>query len=315
MMNDKAKELGCTATNFVNSSGLPDKNHKVSAKDMALIAAEAYRNETFRIITSTKKYQIPPTNKHTDITYLVNHHKLLHRYKDSNYVYEYCTGGKTGYTKAAQYTLVSFAEKDGLSLVCVVMRTNNKAEWLDTRDLFDYCFQNFKPFCISEYDSAIMDSDKNLGVLNSNDPYIELDTNAYVVLPATVDFADAKSTLIDVEGSGSVIAKLQYSYAGRPIGSVDIKSSGAKVDEDYFDYAKEEQEEMDKNIVKIKPLSIIAVALGIFAVIVVIIFFKRLYDNYYVILHNMEVKRQRKERFRPITAKKKKWKRRDRMFW
>jgi hypothetical protein len=62
-------------------------------------------------------------------------------------------------------------------------------------------------------------------------------------------------------------------------------------------------------------MSIIAVALGIFIVIVIIVFCKRLYDNYYVILHNMEVKRQRKERFRPVATKKKKWKRRDRMFW
>ena len=315
LMNERAKELGCTNTNFANPSGLPDKTHKASSKDMALIAAEAYRNETFRIITSTKRYQIPPTNKHTDITYLLNHHKMLHRYKDSNYVYEYCTGGKTGHTTVAKYTLVTYAEKDGLSLVCVVMRTTSKAEWTDTRELFDYCFQNFKPFRISEYDTAIKENDKNLGVLNSYDPYIELDTNAYVVLPATVDFADVKSTLEDVEGTGSVIARLQYSYAGRPVGCVDIKSSGAKVEEDYFDYAKEEQEEPDKNIVKIKPLSIIAVVLAVFVVLVIIIFCKRLYDNYYVILHNMEVKRQRKERFRPISVKKKKWKRRDRMFW
>lgn len=315
LMNDRAKELGCTNTNFVNSSGLPNKSHVVSAKDMALIAAEAYRNETFRIITGTKKYQIPPTNKHSDITYLVNHHKLLHRYKDSTYVYPYCTGGKTGYTDAAKYTLVSYAEKDGLSLVCVVMRTTSKAEWTDSQKLFDYCFQNFKAFRIAEYDTAIKENDKNLGVLNGNKPYIELDTNAYVVLPATVDFADVKSTMLDVEGPGNVIAQLQYSYAGRIVGSVNIMSSGAKVEEDYFDHAREEQEQTDKNIVKIKPMSIIAVALGIFIVIVIIVFCKRLYDNYYVILHNMEVKRQRKERFRPVATKKKKWKRRDRMFW
>ena len=315
MMNERAAQLGCTATNFVNSSGLPDKNHKISAKDMALIAAEAYRNETFRIITGTKKYQIPPTNKHKDITYLVNHHKLLHRYQDSKVVYEYCTGGKTGYTDAAGFTLVSFAEKDGLSLVCVVMKTSSKAEWADSRELFDYCFQNFKAFRIAEYDTAIIDDDKNLGVLNGYKPYIELDTSSYVVLPATANFADAQSTFIDLEGSGTTIARLQYTYAGRPIGSVNIKASGAKVEDDYFDHAKEEQKDEGKNVVYIKPLNIIATVLGIFIVIVIIVFLKRLYDNYYVILHNMEVKRQRKERFRPIATKKKKWKRRDRMFW
>ncbi len=315
MMNDRAKELGCTATNFENPSGLPDKNHKVSAKDMALISAEAYRNETFRILTGTKKYQIPPTNKHSDITYLVNHHKLMHRYRDSNEVYEYCTGGKTGHTDAAKYTLVSYAEKDGLSLVCVVMRTTSKAEWSDSRELFDYCFQNFKAFRISENDENVLENDKNLGVLNSFESYVTLDKNAYIVLPATASFSDVKSVLTESDREGGAIAKLQYTYGSRPVGSVEIITSGVKVEEDYFDYAKEEEQEPEQNVVKIKPLYIIAVALGIFVIVVVIVFCKRLYDNYYVILHNMEVRRQRKERFRPVTVKKKKWKRRDRMFW
>ena len=68
LMNKKAKELGCKNTNFTNANGLPDENHWTSAHDMALISAEAYKNESFRIITSTRAYQIPPTNKHKEIT-------------------------------------------------------------------------------------------------------------------------------------------------------------------------------------------------------------------------------------------------------
>ena len=314
LMNTRAKELGCTNTNFTNPNGLPDNDHYTSAHDMALIAAEAYRNETFRIITGTKKYQIPPTNKHSDITYLLNHHKMLHRYKDSNEVYEYCTGGKTGYTTKAKSTLVTYAEKDGLSLVCVVMHTTTKGEWDDSRELLDYCFQNFKRVKISELDNDILNEDENLGVLNTYKPYVSLNTNAYVVLPATADFADAQSTFVDMEGSGTTIAQLHYTYAGRPIGRVDIIASGAKVEEDYFDHAKQEQQDSDKKVVKIKPLSILAVVVGIFIFIVIIIFCKRLYDNYYVILHNMEVKRQRRERFRPVMDKKRRRRRSDRMF-
>ena len=315
LMNQKAKELGCTNTNFTNPNGLPDDNHYTSARDMALISAEAYRNETFRIITGTQKYQIPPTNKHSDITYLVNHHKMLHRYKDSNEVYEYCTGGKTGYTTKAKSTLVTYAEKDGLSLVCVVMHTTSKAEWDDSRELLDYCFQNFKRFRISEFDEAILSDGKNLGVLNNFEAYVNIDNNAYVVLPATADFADATSTIIDMDGTGSVIARLEYTYADRKIGSVNIVASGVKVEENYFDYAQEDKQDTGKNVVKIKPLNIVAVVLGVFVLVIIIILCKRLYDNYYVILHNMEVKRQRRERFRPIATKKKKWRRRDRMFW
>ena len=314
LMNTRAKELGCTNTHFANANGLPDKEHVTSAHDMALISAEAYRNETFRIITGTKKYQIPPTNKHDEITYLANHHKLLHRYQSSNVVYEYCTGGKTGYTDAARFTLVSYAEKDGLSLVCVVMRTSSQAEWADSTDLFEYCFQNFKPFKIAEYDTSVVENDENKGVMNNYESYVSLDSSAYIVLPATAAFSDAKRTLADIEGSGSSIAQLQYTYGDRFVGSVDIVASGAKVEDSYFDYAKEEQDETGKNVIKIKPMYVISIVLGVFIIGVIIIFCKRLYDNYYVMLHNMEVRRQRKERFRPIANKKRRWKKRDRMF-
>ncbi len=315
LMNEKALELGCTNTHFSNSNGLHDDEHWTSAHDMALIASAAYQNETFRILTGTTKYQIPPTNKHDEITYLANHHKLLHRYKDSNEVYEYCTGGKTGYTSKAKNTLVSFAEKDGLSLVCVVMRTSSSAQWDETKELFEYCFQNFKAFTIAEYESAVLDNDVNKGVMNSYGSYVTLDENAYVVLPATAAFSDAECTKVDVEGSGKVIAKLQYTYSNHNVGSVDIVVSGVKVEESFFDESPIiEEEEPEKKVIEVKPLYIVGGVVIAIVVIAFIVICKNLYDNYYVILHNMEVKRQRKERFRPINRKKRRWRRKDRMF-
>ena len=74
MMNEKAKELGCTNTHFTNANGLPDENHYTSARDMALISMAAYKNEDFRIICGTRSYRIPPTNRHKEITPLNNHH-------------------------------------------------------------------------------------------------------------------------------------------------------------------------------------------------------------------------------------------------
>ena len=278
-----------TNTHFSNSNGLHDDEHWTCPKDMALISSAAYKNETFRIITGTKKYQIPPTNKHDVITYLVNHQKLLHRYKDSNEVYEYCTGGKTGYTNKAKNTLVTYAEKDGLSLVCVVMYTSSSAQWDESRELLEYCFQNFKAFKIAEYDTAVLENEQNKGVMNSYGSYVSLDSNAYVVLPATAAFSDAKCTLVDVEGSGTTIAQLQYTYGQRYVGSVDIVASGVKVEDGYFDNINSEQEESEKKVVKIEPMYFVGVVIALIVVIVIIILCKRFYDNYYVILHNMEV--------------------------
>ena len=314
MMNEKAQQLGCTNTHFSNSSGLPDKNHYTSAHDMALIASEAYKNETFRIFVGTKKYQIQPTNKHSEITYLANHHQMLHRVNGSNRVYEYCTGGKTGYTDVARHTLVTFAEKDGMSLVCVVMRSNITAQYVDSTMLFEYCFDNFKPFSIEGNETSIEDAHDNKGVLNSYGSYVTLDKNAYIVLPAAATFSDATCTMTDVVGSGKTIAKLEYTYAGRKVGNIDLVASGAVVEDSYFDEEPEPLPDPEKKVLKIKPAYIVAAIIVLAVIITIIILCKRLYDNYYVILHNMEVRRQRRERFRPISDRKRRRRRGDRMF-
>lgn len=139
-MNARAKELGCTNTNFVNPNGMPDEDHVTTAHDMALIAAAAYKNETFRQICGALSWQIGWTNKAGESRYLNQHHKML-KSNESVY-YEYATGGKTGYTTAALNTLVTYASKDGRNLVCVVLRDNGK-HYEDTKKLLDYGFEYF----------------------------------------------------------------------------------------------------------------------------------------------------------------------------
>lgn len=137
MMNEKAKELGCKDSKFMNPHGLPDEKHYLTAKDMAIIAKAAYENETFRLICGTKRYTIPPTNKHNVPTYMVNHHKMLYPKDTAAYLYDYCLGGKTGYTNAAGHTLVTYAQKDGMTLLAVILNGTSPQYWKETRALFD----------------------------------------------------------------------------------------------------------------------------------------------------------------------------------
>ena len=141
MMNDRAAQLGCTGTHFNNSNGLPDENHYSTAHDFALIMQECIKNEDFRRITSTAVVTIPPTNK-TSTERIYQNHCALVVPNDSRY-YEYCIGGKTGYTDSAWRTLVSAAEKDGRRLVCVTMKCATKQDFPDTVALFEYGFNNF----------------------------------------------------------------------------------------------------------------------------------------------------------------------------
>lgn len=224
MMNERAEDLGCTNTHFQNPNGLPDEDHWTSAHDMALIAAEAYRNETFRIIAGSKSYTIPPTNKHVDETPLHNHHKMLYPWRgDSSYLYDFCTGGKTGYTNAAGNTLVTYAEKDDMSLVCVVMREKTPYHYTDTRDIFDYCFEHFKLLRVADYaKDDSLDKDRQ--------PFASIDESAMVVVPAGVSFSKLNSEIIYDSADEDVLGTLKYSYAGHVVGQADVRMNDLELD-------------------------------------------------------------------------------------
>lgn len=136
MMNARAKELGCTNTNFVNPNGLNNSNHYTTPHDMALIARAAFQNGTVSKIASTLSYQIPATQKAAARTISLGH-KMLYP-NDARY-YQGVIGGKTGYTSLAGNTLVTCAERDGVRLIAVIMKSKS-TQYTDTSALLDYGF-------------------------------------------------------------------------------------------------------------------------------------------------------------------------------
>lgn len=313
LMNAKAKELGCVNTNFVNPHGLHDSEHYTCSYDMALIAEAAYQNETFRIITGTKARMIPPTNKHAEETPLQNHNKLLHRYQKGNYVYPYCTGGKTGYTTVSKSTLVTYAEKDGMSLVCVVMNTDNTSEWTDSIALFDYGFDNFQLVNVSENetDYAVQEL-VNANSISGAEPFVELDKESMILLPKMAEFKDVESSISYNKDVSNIAGSITYTYAGREVGNANIVATGVVVEPYQFDNQKEGNSEEDSKIIQIKPGTIIAGIAIICILIVLLIVGKYLYDNIYIIRHNMSVKRDRREQFREIKKRRERRRRRRR---
>lgn len=134
LMNDKAKELGMSSTNFINPSGLWDKEHYSTAYDMALLGANAVSNPTFAKICSLKSASLEYGNPPYKRT-LYNHNRLLSSYDGA-------IGIKTGFTKNSGRCLVSAAEKDGVTLVCVTLNAPN--DWGDHKRLLDYGFLKCK---------------------------------------------------------------------------------------------------------------------------------------------------------------------------
>ena len=275
--------------------------------------AAAYKNETFRIITGASSYTIPATNKHKDPYYCHNHHKMIYPWQgDSKYLYDYCTGGKTGFTKVAGSTLVTFAEKDGITLVCVVLNANSPDHYTDTRKLIDYCFENFQALNISENEKSIADEkERDRGLLNNNKEFVRLDKDAYIIMPKAAKFDDAKFEE-DKENSDGTIAKLTYTYAGRVVGGATIETTGAKVDENYFNQ-KPGQTKQDGNVIWVRPVYIVLGIFGIIALIWMIFLIKKLYDNFYLIRHKHELRKIEKERFK-VNDRKKRYRKKDRLF-
>ena len=137
-MNRRARQLGCTNTNFVNPNGLNNANHVTTPHDMALIAKACFDRADFRALDQTTSYHFPATKKRPNGTDITMGHRMIAP-GGSDY-YPGILGGKTGYTSAAGNTLVTCAERNGVRLIAVVMKSK-RTQYADTRALLDYGFQ------------------------------------------------------------------------------------------------------------------------------------------------------------------------------
>lgn len=134
MMNERAKSMGLTDTNFTNPHGLPDDNHYTTAKELALFTREALKDPLFEKIVSTKSIRIR-NHESGGNRFFENHNALLKSYKG-------CDGVKTGFTKAAGRCLVTSATRDGVRLIAVTL--NDPNDWQDHKTMFDHGYSRVK---------------------------------------------------------------------------------------------------------------------------------------------------------------------------
>lgn len=133
LMNQRAKEIGCTNTHFVNPNGLPDPNHVTSAMDLARIAREAMKNERFREIAHTRKHQVS-RDLNLEDTWLISKNKFL-AWDPTN------EGIKTGYTAAAGQCFVGASTRNGMRILTVVLASK---DWKsDYKALNDWAYARY----------------------------------------------------------------------------------------------------------------------------------------------------------------------------
>lgn len=262
MMNEKVAELGGTNSHFVNANGLHNDEHYTSARDMALIGSAAFEYEEFRKITGTRQYTIEPTALTNEPRTFQQNHKML--FQGNRNYYEYCVGGKTGYTDQALTTLVTFAQKDGKNLVAVTLRVHGGGQnsYVDTRAMLDYAFANFTKVPVTKEQVT----DENVE---------SVEEGAYVMLPSTVTADKLDVVLQKPTEVGDKQGTLVYSYEGQEVGKVPVtitekcynKIHG--IEEKKEKKSEKKTEEKEKKNEKGMPL-VLKIVLAVVGVVVVL---------------------------------------------
>lgn len=227
MMNKKASDLGCVNTHFMNPHGLDDEQHYSCPYDLALIAKKAIEYTTFRRISGSYNHKIPETNK--------NEHRWIsntHPHIKKNVVYEGVFAGKTGSTSLAGNCLVTCAERDGMTIICAIMKAPNRDTVnRDTVILLDYAFDNFTltPLTASETTSKnafpVLFEDEEALIADVSSPLSVSD--ASLVLPKGAVYNDLTKEIslvpsVAFTSGENVIGKVSYYYADNYVGSGEI---------------------------------------------------------------------------------------------
>ena len=155
LMNERAQELGCKDTHFMDPNGLTnrDGDHYSTPYELSIIVREAISHPLFWEICNTASYDVPATNVREGFT-ITNSNALISAGSiyGSGYLYDGAAGVKTGFTKPAGYCLISTCERDGIRLLAIVLGCNGDLTYthsdeyenfVDSRALYDWAYGNF----------------------------------------------------------------------------------------------------------------------------------------------------------------------------
>lgn len=295
MMNEKATELGCQNTHFVNANGLHVEDHYTSAYDLALIARAYFQNDVLRRIGNTPSYHFLPSAGQPDDFYKTNKHGLI----NGEFAYEGIIGGKTGYTDAAGQTLVTGCEQAGMRLICVVMKEDSPAQFEDTEILFDYGYQNFTKTNIADNDTRHIINNSNFfytgnDIFGDSSPILSIASNGYVVLPNMSTFDDLTSK-IDYGAADlqkNEIAEITYYYHDTLVGSGKLLFSSRNTHVYEFSSDSEPVTGRPDNVIFINVKMLVIIISGVAGIMIFILIMHSVLSGRQDYRHERQRKRQ-----------------------
>ena len=222
MMNNKAKELGLTGTNYSNPVGLHDEDNYTTVRDIYTLASYALKNKTFKEVCETPRYTMK-TNR-TEKKTLSTTNALQDT--TTNYYYQYAKGIKTGYTDEAGRCLVSTASYNGYNYMCILLGCPPKEKKHFSESIWG--FNNFSFNRVADSNEPVCEMPVKLSLdtdfvpLFFKEPFItvlpnEADDSTIVVKPRLI----SESVDAPVK-KGQVLGEADIMYAEKKIGTAKL---------------------------------------------------------------------------------------------
>ena len=244
MMNRKAEQLGCKHTHYMNTHGMPAEGHYSSAYDQYLIFAEAMKHPLFMEISNSASYQ-PESSAINNGEPIGNSNALINitsiYSNGGRYLYEGASGGKTGYTRAAGYCLISTAQRGGVRLLAVAMgcdgALNAEIEdyynFIDSRRLYDWGFENFSTRTLLSANEVVarlpvaLAEEDAVALLRPMDEISALVPNELPDEAVQRDVVIYNEELSAPLAAGTVLGEIRVSVAGEVFGTSKLVNSSA----------------------------------------------------------------------------------------
>lgn len=218
LMNQKADEIGMLNSHFTNPHGLDDSNeHYSTAYDMAILTRYAMMNDIYKEIAGTEVHRAPNPTESWDRVWR-NKNRLLTE------LYEYCTGGKTGFTKLAKRTLVTTATKDGMDLIAVTLVGAD--DWNDHINMYETAFKTYEMVQVVKKGMVSDIKEEKY----KNQAYVKHDLN-YPVIETEKDEFSVEYRLKKLDGKRNipeVIGEMIISFENKPIKTLPIYYNNEK---------------------------------------------------------------------------------------
>ena len=259
LMNQRAKELGCTSTSFTCVHGLYDYGNVSSAKDLALIAQACAANETYMQVANTLSYTLPATNLHQTERTITSTNLMLN--PEYPYYRDYIRGMKTGFTTLAGRCYVTSAQKDGHTYGLVILGSDLDNIYKEASEILDWAFASFSERKLIDTDTVLTTAPLSKCRSSSEaELYAAEEVSGYGhaddAVTCTFDLPEDLSATVK---SGAVIGRATVYLDGYEVGTVDLVT--------HREYVSDFRTDLKTTLLLMAALIVILAVLGFFTIV------------------------------------------------